>query len=329
METAKGGGNLISYHKICSWTTVRLAVRTGVIFTAFGLPFRLMEFLNLSPLAGPQNMLAPLFGILFGGAGAVGIAWGVIALNILTGSFSILTVIEFVLMGGSSWASYILWHLPKTSEPPRLKTVKDMLKYILIALFSGSILGVGFAITIQGELLPEILFLQVAVSTLFWSVLLGMPIMITLTSIFHISPALSWRAIDNGGFMNPDLTFTLHNGEEKLLCGITDAIEEFIQNQHIPPKQSYAIMLSVEELSVLILGRLVDGEQLTVMLEHGDNVQIIMRYPGARYNPMAIGIIHKDPIANMDILGILMVREMAVATHYQCRNNWNELKIII
>ena len=110
---------------------------------------------------------------------------------------------------------------------------------------------------------------------------------------------------------------------------MSDAIEMLSLGRAIDPKRSYELMSCVEELNCLILAHLPADGTVQVRLYAGDSLVVRMRYEGMRYNPLAVRMQPGGPMANMDTLGILLVREMAVYAHYEYAKGVNQIRIII
>ena len=296
------------------------AVCTVIVFL-LDLPFRTIGFLGLVPAAGPKNMLPLLLGLLFGPAGCLANGTGLLLSAVVRTDFTYAAGLEGMLTTGVAWLCRSLWYLPANTCAPRIKKPQELAKFLVLALGSGCLLGGGLALSpaTRYSLTPLAAGVQIAGSTLAWSLLVGLPTLITVTSVLAIEPVLprSYRAQ-----VTPDLSFRLM--PETGLNGVGDAVEEFSRSRSMPPKRGYAIMSCVEEVAVLLLGRLTEGETLSIDLCAGDNILVHFTYGGPRYNPL---IMKKS--GDPDMLGILLVREMAIVTRYTRLLGVNHIKIVV
>jgi hypothetical protein len=292
------------------------------------LPFRTIGFLGLAPTVGPKNILPLLFGLMFGPSGSLGVGAGVLISALVRGNLDSAAWWEGAIVAIISWLCWILWYLPKIACIPSLKKPRILVKFILFTLGTGCALGAALALfpAARYGLDPFTAGLQVACSVFVWSLLVGMPAIVTMTSVFAVVPVMPRSYWERGqSAMKPDLTLELTPTGG--LIGVGDAVEEFNMDHKIPMKRGYAIMSCVEEIAVLLLSRLSEGETLAVGLKAGDNVTIRFTYRGPRYNPLAAK--SAKGLSNLDNLGILLVREMATAAGYSRRRGINRIKIVV
>lgn len=297
-----------------------LVVCTVIVFL-LDLPFRTIGFLGLIPTAGPKNMLPLLFGLLFGPAGCLASGAGLMLSAAASSDFTLAACLEGMLAIGVAWLCRLLWYLPVNACAPRIKKPRELVKFLAFALGSGCLLGGGLALSpaTRYGFAPLATGLQVAGSTLAWSLLVGMPTLITATSVLAIEPVLPHLHRVQA---TPDLSFCLTR--ETGLNDMGDAVEEFYRSRAIPPKRGYALMACVEEVAVLLLGRLHEGGVLSIDLCAGDNIILCFACGGPRYNPLVMRKAD-DP----DLLGILLVREMAIITRYTRLRGVNHIKIVV
>lgn len=296
-------------------------VACTIVVLLLDLPFRAIGFLGLAPTAGPKNMLPLLLGLLFGSAGCLANGAGLLLSAAARTDFTYAACLEGVLATCVAWLCRSLWYLPASTCAPRIKKLRDLAKFLVLAMGSGCLLGAGLALSpaTRHSLTPLATGVQIAGSTLAWSLLAGIPTLITATSVLAVAPVLprAYRAQ-----ATPDLSFRLT--PETGLNGVGDAVEKFYRSRGIPPKRGYAIMSCVEEVAVLLLGRLPKGETLAIDLRAGDNILVRFACGGPRYNPL---VIRKS--GDPDMLGILLVREMAIVTRYTRLRGVNHIKIVV
>ena len=308
-----------------------IMVTTAVTVVLFDLPFRMIELLGLIPAAGPKNMLPVLFGLLFGPAGVAGTAIGVLASGLIRWQLGLDCVFEILMTVLAGYAAYVVWyHLPVYSRP-RCKNAREAL-CLLVCIVVSSILCAAVTVFVPISVWDgsaAACAAQMGISTAVWSLLLGVPCLITATSMFGMQPAapVAWLA-KHPDEERCDLERFVMNTPESI-AEMSDAIDLLSAGCDLDPKQSYDTMSCVEELNCLILAQLPEGGTNHVRLTVGDSLVIQMLYGGKRYNPLAAHMRSGGPMANMDMLGILMVREMAVYAHYEYMHGLNEIRIIL
>ncbi|HWR22688.1 MAG TPA: hypothetical protein VN366_04345 [Feifaniaceae bacterium] len=300
------------------------------VVTLIDLPFRAIGFLGLIPTAGPKNMLPLLFGLMFGPAGSLANAAGILLSAMVRGAFTPAAFLEAALTAAVAWLCWSVWYLPGIACIPSMKKPRGLFRYLLFALCAGCALGAGLALLPAARygLAPLAAGVQVAGSSFAWSLLVGIPSLITLTSVLSAVPVMPRSYWERGSrALAPDLSLKLTRAGG--MAGVGDAVEEFYVSRNIPAKRGYAVMSCVEEISVLLLEKLPEGEALRVDLRAGDNVTVRFTCGGPRYNPLAVKRAKRDSPAYLDALGILLVREMAVVAGYARRHGVNRVKIVV
>lgn len=295
------------------------------------LPFRLIALLGLIPAAGPKNMLPVLFGMIFGPAGAVGSGLGMLVAGALAreGMLEILTETAAAMLAGM--AAYAVWYLLPQRTRVRCKTGRDVLS-VLLCIAAAALAAAAVVAIVPGmlwETAAAVRAAQIGGSTAAWSILLGIPCLITATSMFGIIPsAPGWWLGRHPDCDAVDLEQTVVNTPESI-AAMSDAIDMLALTRGIDPKQSYAMMGCVEELNCLILQHLPEDGVIRIQLTVSDSLVMRMHYAGERYNPLAIRLQPGGALANMDSMGILLVREMAVYAKHSFHRGENEIRIIV
>ena len=131
----------------------------------------------------PVNAIPVVAGLLLGPAGAWGCAVGNLVAD-LFGTFSIASVLGFLGNFAASYLPYKIWYMRGKGEAPNVKTTKNIGKFILIAALSSlcvaTILSLGLdALNIVWG---ESIFIIVFLNDLGFSLFLGLPVFIVLTS---------------------------------------------------------------------------------------------------------------------------------------------------
>ncbi|WP_414469037.1 SpoIIE family protein phosphatase [Methanobacterium sp. ACI-7] len=93
---------------------------------------------------GPASALPPIFGLMFGAWGATGAALGYLVSDILSGSPPEIYILSFFVQFLYGYLPYKLWYTINIGEitPPRLNTVKNLIKFIMI-MFINSVVMAG------------------------------------------------------------------------------------------------------------------------------------------------------------------------------------------
>ncbi len=147
------------------------------------IPFKVMVLIPNLTEVRPVNAIPVVAGLLLGPAGAWGCALGNLVAD-LFGTFSIASVFGFLGNFTAAYLSYKIWHMRGKGEAPNVKTTKNIGKFILIAALSSlcvaTILSLGLdALNIVWG---ESLFIIVFLNDLGFSLFLGLPVFIVLTS---------------------------------------------------------------------------------------------------------------------------------------------------
>jgi len=285
---------------------------------------------DLAPIAGPKNMFPLFFGLLYGPSGAVGTALGALLSGMVRGQFNGSCAAEAFVAFLSGSTAWLTWYLLPTTTRPGCKQPRQLLFLLLCILVASGVAAVStWLIPAWGDLEPSAAATQIGLSSLVWTIVLGVPCLITAVSLFGAEPNAPqfWRR------RHPQedvVDFDQIVENDPMSIGMmSDEIDIFNLQHGLPTKLGYAVMSCVEELSCLILEHLPPDGTVRVRLTAGDNILLRMNYEGEMYNPLAIHVQHGDPTADMDVIGILMVREMAVYTSHWYAHGINEVKIII
>ena len=123
----------------------RMAICGVLIFLTNLLFSYLFPVLPISEL-GPASALPPVFGLLFGPWGALGSALGYLVADISSGDPPEIYLMYFFVQFLYGYIPYKLWYLldkDKTISPPRLDTVKNLTKFVVI-MFVNAVVMAGF-----------------------------------------------------------------------------------------------------------------------------------------------------------------------------------------
>lgn len=155
----------------------------ALVFIGMAVPFKVMVLIEGLTEVRPVNAVPVVAGLLFGPAGAWGCAVGNLAAD-LSGTFSQASVLGFAGNFIAAWLPYKLWHFAGGRETPNVKSRKNMVKYIAVcaaaALATAILIACGLDV-LFGMWLPQI-FRIILFNNLGFSLLLGLPVFIVLTS---------------------------------------------------------------------------------------------------------------------------------------------------
>lgn len=303
----------------------------AAVMAALDIPFRALEFLGLMQAAGPKNVLPVLFGLLFGPAGAIGSALGAFISGVCRLSFGLDVWAEALAVFCAALIAWFGWYAFGWTEPPRMKRLSAVIRYICVSAVAGAVNGIICAVLLcRTTHIPWFeIYVEVQLSALAWALLLGLPMLITATSMFAMLPVMPKHLEETYHQTHqPPFDHTIPNDIDEV-AKISDAIDMFNMEYGISIKRAYSIMSCVEELNLKIMEQLPPDATIRITIEAGDNVVIRLFYGGKRFDPMAIRTVRGDPTANLDAVGILLVREMAVLTGFWYVDGVNQVKIIL
>lgn len=153
------------------------------IFIGMAVPFKVMVLIDGFTEVRPVNAVPVVAGLLFGPAGAWGCAIGNLVSD-LSGTFSKASVLGFVGNFIAAWLPYRLWHMNGKNEAPNVKTPAKLIKYVGIcamsALSTALLIACGLDVIFK-LWMPKVFFI-ILINNLGFSVLLGLPVFIVLTT---------------------------------------------------------------------------------------------------------------------------------------------------
>jgi energy-coupling factor transport system substrate-specific component len=156
-----------------------------ITFSAFfvlGASFKVMVLVEGLTEVRPENAIPPVAGLICGPVGALACGLGNLAAD-LFGSFALDSILGVIANFMAAFLPYRLWHL-FSDEPPNLHRKKNILLFIAIstvnAFTTAWILSFGLC-TFFGTWIEEI-YTYVFFNNLGFSIGLGMPLLIVLTS---------------------------------------------------------------------------------------------------------------------------------------------------
>lgn len=166
-----------------SFTNSKRCLLAAVLFFLVTVPFRRLFALTEVTEVRPAGAFPPVFGLLFGGWGALGCALGNLAADILSGYSPRICIWGFPAQFLYGYLPYLLWRCGKKDGRTAicLSNVRHVLKYIGIVfadtLFMAGALGMMLQLLHQGNLLSQSTLL-LFFNNLAFSLILGIPMLI-------------------------------------------------------------------------------------------------------------------------------------------------------
>ena len=107
----------------------------AVVFVLVAIPLRyFFPMLQISELR-PDSALPPVFGMMFGPWGALGVASGNLIIHIIAGDSLEICLIAFISQFLYAYIPYKLWYTVKITDKstkPRINTVENLIKFVAI-----------------------------------------------------------------------------------------------------------------------------------------------------------------------------------------------------
>lgn len=151
-------------------------------FLALGIPFKVMVLVEGLTEVRPVNALPPVAGLVAGPVGALACGIGNMLAD-LFGSFNMTSLLGLVANFIAAYLPYRLWHL-FSKEEPNLHTTKNILLYAVICLTTAWTVAwiLGFGLRFFFGMWVEQIYTYVFFNNIGFSIGLGMPLLIILTS---------------------------------------------------------------------------------------------------------------------------------------------------
>lgn len=301
------------------------------VYLMLDVPFRLIEFLGSPSVGGIKNMLPVTLGLIFGEIAAVGIGLAIIIGNIVTATLGFNAIVEIIVTMIVTCLAYHLWYMKGVSSYPSTKKTFDIFKFVGIAVLIGIISGFsqGIIISIIEDKNPIFLSLEIAAHYVSWSLLVGLPIIILLTSVYGVIPYIPREYMENHSLSE------IYNIIEEYKCDIScigeisDKIDMFNLENNVDTKKAYYLMFCLEELNIKIIENMNPEDKIKIYIKNGEAILVEMEYKGKPYNPLNVKKIKGDLMFNMEIEGILLMKEMAIVARYRYRDGINKIKFVV
>ncbi len=291
---------------------LRILLESAGIYVLLDFPARLTEFLGVSSLTGPKNFLPLILGLLFGTYGVVGMCLGAIISAALCCSpyaeitCELLSIIIFALGGRMLWYA-------GTPKPLQLKCAHDYLRYLAITALLSPLAAMPVRLIMGASAL-----LEVALSYFIYTVSVGIPAIIIISSILHIQPHAP-----KGKEMKPDIDCQIMPGRLNLKAK-NEEIEFFCAAFGHQSKKSFDVESCLEELAIRIKAHSEDVP-IEVRIYINDSISMHLDYKSKRYNPL----LQTSGEASEELWGLALIRQRALRFSYQYIAGINQIQIVL
>ena len=287
----------------------------SVIYFVLDFSVRMTGFLRFGDSVGIKNFLAAILGLVFGPMGALGCCLGCVMAALLSGTLSLSVVYEWIsnlVVGIGLWA---LWHVGKHANGTVfLKKPRDYLKYSLILCLLSALAGL-----LGRFFLPEHTFWPYFVAYFGMGIVVGMPVLILLTSIVCVKPILPpWISAlkEYEGVITADpASLTLFN----------EGLEEYAFMKHkLTMKEIFGVQNCIEEVHIRLMEKNRDISS-KVWVRFHDSVSIDFEYEGERITPFRADKNTPDE----ELIGLKLLLHRALRTSHSYMDGLNHVHIVM
>lgn len=164
------------------WYKVKQFFVVLISFLVLGISFKVMVLVEGLTEVRPVNAIPPVAGLLCGPAGAFACGIGNL-LSDIVGTFSAASILGFAGNFVAAYLPYRIWYL-FSDEPPNVHTGRNRMRYIILSLTAAMTVAwiLSFGLYWMEGVWMESIYRYVFWNNLGFSVGLGMPILIILTS---------------------------------------------------------------------------------------------------------------------------------------------------
>lgn len=159
------------------------------IFVFVAVPFKVMSLIPGFTEIRPVNCLQMLFGLIFGVYGAIGCAVGNLISDILGGTLAISSWAGFVSNFLGAYIAHLLWYR-LVKKPPLIRNITEVGAFtsvtIIVSVMTAAIFTFGVGISYPDIDLMAV-YIQVILNTVVFSLLLGLPLLITATNSYKVT----------------------------------------------------------------------------------------------------------------------------------------------
>jgi integral membrane sensor domain MASE1 len=269
--------------------------------------FDIGDFPLFKGIIGPKNSLPITMGMILGPFGAFGMLAGSITAGILSGAGALSLISESagaVIMSAGGW---LLWYAKKGTGGIALKKLRDLLRFTVISLILSALCASIAYLCGEG-------FLMTFISYMVWNLLLGISLIMLLTSIFCVNVVYPpWHPIIF------DINETLPLKTESVTV-ILDIIDELCFSKKLDRKRAIFMQSYIEECIIMILSE-PTCKNLRLTVQISDCISIVMQYDGNRCNPLRM-------TSYEDQIGLDIIKQRALRVRHSYSGKMNQLRIV-
>ncbi len=274
---------------------------------------RITDFLVFGDSIGVKNFMSSLAGLIFGPAGAIGCALGCILTSLCVSSFGIYTLYESLaclITGCGIWA---LWHLAIKNGKVFLKSWKEYRTYLELLFILASIDGLMGA-----AILPEHEYIPLFTAYFILGIIVGIPIIILLTSIVCIEPILPpWVKAEKPfeGVLTSD---------SESFMRFSEGLEEYAMEKKVKMKEIFGIQNCVEEIMLRVFAANPEVD-IKVSVRLHDSASLRLEFEGERYNPFRA----LPGVEAEDMIGLKLLLHRALRSSHSYHDGKNLVHVVV
>ena len=294
---------------------LQIFIVCSIIYFILDFTVRQTGFLRFGDSVGIKNFLAAILGLVFGPVGALGCCIGCVMAASLSDTLSVSVIYEWIstlVVGIGLWA---LWHVGRHANGTVfLKKPRDYIKYILILCLLSAIAGL-----LGRYVLSDHLFWPYFIGYFGMGIVVGIPVLILLTSIICVKPILPpWTSAlkEYEGIISSD---------PASLTQFNDGLEEYAFMKHkLTMKEIFGVQNCIEEVHIRLMEKNKDIVS-KVWVRFHDSVSIDFEYEGEKITPFKA----EKGIPDEDLIGLKLLLHRALRTSYRYLDGLNHVHIVM
>ena len=292
---------------------IQYTIASAVVYLVLDVSVRVTGAIRVPDAVGVKNFLAVLLGLVFGPFGVAGCCMGCLMGGLLLRDLDIYLLYEClsnIMVGLGMWC---MWHWRNKTGTVFLKKPVDYRRYMLMLLSLSLIAGITAFF-----MLPDHSFLPYFGGYFIMGIIVGIPILILMTSIVCVDPVLPpWRKREEGLTGNVSLA-------PETLTAFNEQLEEYAMSKKVKMKEIFGIQNCIEE--VLIRFQEANPDSVTrIRVEFHDSVSIDFENDGIRCNPFRSG---KEE-GTETLMGLKLILHRALRSSYSHQDGCNMVHIVM
>ena len=281
-----------------------------MLYFILDISLRMTHFLQFGDYIGIKNFIPAAAGLVAGPISGIGCALGCILAAFLAGgdvSETIAECITVFMMSGGMW---LLWYAGKKDGYFCLKRVGHYMRYFVLLLITAGVSGIA-----AGLLLSADAGLELFISYVSQGILIAIPCLILLTSIFCIPLTVpKWIAEEE--------CFAGQVGSVDELGVFNDALESYGQMHGVKMASVFGVENCVEEVFLRVKE---NDAKIKIRVRFKDTVSCSFSYAGKKNNPF----LKKKHESEEDSIGLKLIRCRALRASYTYRKKINYVHIVM